>query len=60
MKHLGSMIADEGSKPEIKLLAKSAQTTAALTRFKPIWNDSNINVSSKMRRMLSLVQSIFL
>ena len=31
------MITDEGSKPEI--LPGIAQTTAALTRLKPVWND---------------------
>ncbi|KAI0215757.1 Receptor-type tyrosine-protein phosphatase S [Lamellibrachia satsuma] len=49
---------DEGSKPEI--LARIAQTTAALTRLKPLWNDRNITVSSKIRLMRSLVMSIFL
>ena len=33
-KYLGSVITDEGSKPEI--LSKIAQTTAALTRLKPV------------------------
>ena len=37
-----------------------AQTTAALTRFKPVWNDRNISLSSKIQRMHSLVTSIFL
>ena len=32
-KHLGSVITNEGSKPEI--LSRVAQTTAALTRLKP-------------------------
>ena len=36
-KYLGSFITGEGSKPEI--LSRIAQTTAALTRFIPIWND---------------------
>ena len=36
-KHLCSVITDEGSKPEI--LSRIAQTTAALTRLKPVWND---------------------
>ena len=36
-KFLGSVITDEGSKPEI--LSRIAQTTAALTRLKPAWND---------------------
>ena len=33
-KYLGSVITDEGFKPEI--LSRIAQTTAALTRFKPV------------------------
>ena len=33
-KHLGSDIIDEGSKPDI--LSRTAQTTAALTRLKPV------------------------
>ena len=36
-KYLGSVITDEGSKPEI--LSRIAQTTAALTSLKPVWND---------------------
>ncbi|WP_419585718.1 hypothetical protein, partial [Thiolapillus sp.] len=47
-KCLGSVITDEGSKPE--LLCRIAQATAALTRLKPIW----------IRLMRSLVTSIFL
>ncbi|GFN94160.1 LINE-1 retrotransposable element orf2 protein [Plakobranchus ocellatus] len=35
-KYLGSIISDEGSKPEI--LSRIAQTTIILTKFKPIWN----------------------
>ena len=33
-KYLGSVIIDEGSKPEI--LSRMAQATAALTRLKPV------------------------
>ena len=36
-KYLGSVITDEGSKPEI--LSRIAQATAALTRLKPVWID---------------------
>ena len=43
-KYLGSVITDEGSKPEI--LSRIAQTTAALTRLKPVWNDRSISLSS--------------
>ena len=39
-KYLGSVITDEGSKLEI--LSGMAQTTAALTRLKPVWNDRSI------------------
>ena len=45
-KYLGSVITDEGSKPEI--LSSIAQTTAALTRLKPVWNDRGIFHSSKI------------
>ena len=57
-KYLGSVITDEGSKPE--LLCRIAQATAALTRLKPIWIDKSISLSSKIRLMRSLVTSIFL
>ena len=57
-KYLGSVITDEGSKPEI--LSRIAQTTAALTRLKPVWNDRSISFSSKIQLMRSLVTSIFL
>ena len=56
--HLGAIIADEGSKPEI--LARIAQATDALAKLKTIWNDRNIVLSSKIRLMRSLVMSIFL
>ena len=57
-KYLGSVITDEGSKPEI--LSRIEQTTAALTRLKPVWVDKRIYLSSKIRLMRSLVKSIFL
>ena len=50
-KYIGSVITDEGSKPEI--LARIAQTTAALSRLKLIWNDRSISLSSKMTNALS-------
>ena len=56
--YLGSVITDEGSKPEI--LSRIAQATAALTRLKPVWIDKGISLSSKIRLMRSLVTSIFL
>ena len=57
-KYLGAIIADEGSKPDI--LARIAQTTAALATLQTIWNDRNIVLSAKIRLMRSLVMSIFL
>ena len=57
-KYLGSVITDEGSKPEI--LSRIAQTTAAMTRLKPGWIVKSISLSSKIRQMRSLVTSIFL
>ena len=55
---MGSVVADKGSKPEI--LSRIAQTTAALTRLKPVWNDRSIYLSSKIQLMRSLVTTIFL
>ena len=57
-KYLGSVVSDECSKPEI--LSRIAQTTAALTRLTPVWNDRIISLSSKIQVMHSLVTSIFL
>ena len=45
-KYLGSVITEEGSKPEI--LSRIARTTAALTRLKPVWIDKSISLSSKI------------
>ena len=55
---MGSVITDEGSKPEI--LPRIAQTTAALTRLISVWNDRSISLSPKIRLMRSLSTSIFL
>ena len=57
-RYLGSVITDEGSKPET--LSRIAEATAALTRLKPVWIDKSISLSSKIRLMRSLVTSIFL
>ena len=56
-KYLGAIISDEGSKPEV--LSRIAQTTAAVTKLKAIWNDRNIAISSKIRLMRSLAMSIY-
>ena len=50
-KYLGSVITDEGPKPEV--LSRISQTTAALTRLKPVWIDKSISLSSKIRLMRS-------
>ena len=56
--HYGMGYTDEGSKPEI--LSRIAQTTAALIKLRPVWNDGNISLISKIRLMRSLDTSIFL
>ena len=43
-KYLGSVITNEGSKPEI--LSSIAQALATLTRLKPVWNDRSIFLSA--------------
>ena len=55
-KYLGSVTTDEGSKPEI--LSRITQTTAALTRLKPVLNDRSISFSSKIHLMQPLVSFI--
>ena len=57
-KYLSSVVFEKGFKPEI--LSRIAQTIAALTRLKPVWNDRSISLSSKIQLMCSLVTSIFL
>ena len=57
-KYLGAIVSDEGSKPEV--LSRIAQTTAAVTKLKVIWNDKSIAISSKIRLMHSLVMPICL
>ena len=57
-KYLGSVITNEGSKPEI--LPRTAQATAALTRLKPVWIDKSTSLSSKKGPMSSLVTFFFL
>ena len=54
-KYLGSVITDEGSKPEIL-----SRIAAALTKLKPVWIDKSISLSSKIRLVRFLVTSIFL
>ena len=56
--YLGAIVTDEGSMPEVR--SRIAQTIAALTKLKIIWDDKNIDLSSKIRLLGSLVMSIFL
>ena len=49
LKYLGAIVSDEGSKPEV--LSRIAQTTAAVTKLKVIWNDKNIAISAQIRLM---------
>ena len=57
-KYLGAIVTDEGSMPEI--CSRIAKTIAALTKLKIIWDNKNIDLSSKIRLLHSLVVSIFL
>ena len=57
-KYLGTIISNEGSKPEI--LSRIAQTTAALSRLKITWRDKNISLASKVKLMRTLILSTFL
>ena len=51
-KYMGAVVSDKGSRLEV--LSRIAQTTAAVTKLKVIWNDKNIAISSKIRLMHSL------
>ena len=55
-KYLNSVVTDEGC----EILSRIAQTTAAMTRLKAVWNDRGISVSSNIRLTRFLVTSIFL
>ena len=56
-KYLGSVLTYEGFKPET--LSRIAQTTAELTRLKPVWNDRSFSLNSKIRLLCSLITSFF-
>ena len=57
-KYIGSIVSDEGSKPEV--LSRTAKATAALTKLEPIWRDNIISLGSKVKLICSLVISILL
>ena len=46
--------------PSLRDSSRIAQTTAALTRLKPVWIDRSISLGSNIRLMRSLVISIVL
>ena len=56
--YLGAVVSHNGSKP--KILTRTAQATTDLTKWMPIWRDSNIYLMSKVKLMPSLVISILL
>ena len=55
---MGAIVTDEGSMSEI--CSRIAQTIVALTKLKITWDDKNIDLSSKIRLLRSLVRSIYL
>ena len=57
-KYLGAVVSDDGSKPEV--LSRIAQTTAALTKLKPIWRDNNTSLRSKVKLISFLSISLCL
>ena len=57
-KYLGSVITDEGSKPEIAL--QDSTDNGSIDKVKPVWNDRCISLSFKIRQMCSFVTSSFL
>ena len=54
-KYLGTIVSDDGSKPEILLGIERAHT-----KLKPIWRENNIFLGSKVKLMRSIVISTFL
>ena len=57
-KYLGAIISDDGSQPEI--LSRIAQSNAALSKLKSLWNSKALSIKTKLKLMRSLVHSIFL
>jgi len=47
-----------GSKAEI--LARAAQTSAAMGKIKSMWKDQNISLQTKVKLVYALIYSIFL
>jgi len=57
-KYLGAIISEEGSKTEI--LARAAQTIAAMAKLKTIRKDRNISLRTKVKLLHALVISTYL
>ena len=57
-KYMGAIISDAGSKAE--MVSRIVQCTTTMTRLKPVWNDQNITLRSKVRLMRTLIISILL
>ena len=57
-KYMGAIISDAGSKAEI--VSRIVQCTTTMTRLKPVWNDQNITLRSKVRLMRTLIIFILL
>ena len=57
-KYMGAIISDAGSKAE--LLSRIAQWTTTMTRLRPIWNDRNITLRSKVSLTRTLIIYILL
>ena len=51
-KYLGAIVTDEGSMPEIR--SRIAQTIAALTKLKIIWDNKDIDLSSEIKLIINL------
>ena len=49
--YIGSTVSDKGSRP--KIISRIAQTTVVVIEMRPIWNDRNVTLSSKIRLMRS-------
>ena len=57
-KYFRAIVSDEGCKPEV--LVRIAMMAATLTKLDITWKDKAIKLSSKIRLMCSLVDSVFL
>ena len=58
LNYLGAIASDEDSKQTV--LSMIAQTTASLTKLKPVWRDNTISFGLKMKLTHHLFISIFL